>query len=142
MAAPLMHSVIIAADAGRIYEAISTGKGLASFWTRDSVAHPKVGTTAKFGFGGPTLELKVDELQPSRLVRWSSLDGFPAWMGTTITWEIGQAENGGSEVKFSHDGWPAELPQADLASVNYTWGRVVGCLKKYVETGEPAPFFP
>ena len=142
MAAPLMHSVTIAADADKIYEAISTGKGLASFWTRDSQAEPKVGSTAKFGFGGPRLELKVDELKPNRVVRWSSPGGFPAWVGTTITWEIEHAENGGSEVKFSHDGWPAELPQADLASVNYTWGRIVGRLKKYMETGEPVPFFP
>ncbi len=142
MAAPLMHSVTIAADAAKIYEAISTGKGLANFWTKDSQAEPRVGSIAKFGFGGPRLELKVEEIQPSKLVRWSSHDGFPQWVGTTITWEIGRAENGGSEVIFSHSGWPAELPQADLASVNYTWGRVVGRLKKYMETGEPVPFFP
>jgi hypothetical protein len=37
---------------------------------------------------------------------------------------------------------PASLPAADLASINYTWGRIVGRLKKYVETGDPAPFFP
>jgi hypothetical protein len=86
--------------------------------------------------------LKVDELQPGRLVRWSSHDGFPHWAGTTRTWELGRAEEGGTEVKFSHGGWQVELPQADLASVNYTWGRIVGRLKKYVETGEPVPFFP
>lgn len=142
MAAPLMHSVTIAADADKIYEAISTGKGLASFWTRDSQAEPKVGSIAKFGFGGPSLELKVDELKPGSVVRWSGHSGFPEWVGTTITWDIGRAENGGSEVKFSHDGWPSDLPQADLASVNYTWGRIVGRLKRYMETGEAVPFFP
>jgi uncharacterized protein YndB with AHSA1/START domain len=142
MAVPLMHSVTIAADANKIYEAISTGKGLASFWTKDSVAEPKIGSIAKFGFGGPVLELKVDKLQPGKLVRWSSHDGFPQWKGTTITWELGAADHGGTEVKFSHAGWPADLPQADLASVNYTWGRIVGRLKKHAETGEAVPFFP
>src|SRR3977135_44629 len=142
MAAPLMHSVTINADADKIYEAISTRKGLASFWTRESEAEPKVGSIAHFGFGGPRLELKVVELKPGKLVRWSSHGGFPEWVGTTVVWEIARAENGGSEVKFSHVGWPAELPQADLASVNYTGGRIVGRLKKYVETGDPVPFFP
>jgi uncharacterized protein YndB with AHSA1/START domain len=142
MAAPLMHSVTIDADADKIYEAISTGKGLESFWTRDSQAEAKVGSIARFGFGGPRLELKVEELKPDTLVRWSTLGGFPEWAGTTITWEIGRSEHGGSEVKFSHAGWPSELPQADLASVNYTWGRIVGRLKKYMETGKPVPFFP
>ena len=37
---------------------------------------------------------------------------------------------------------PAETPPAELASVNYTWGRVVGRLKKHVETGNVVPFFP
>jgi uncharacterized protein YndB with AHSA1/START domain len=142
MAAPLMHSVTIEADANKIYEAISTGEGLASFWTRDSRAEPKVGSIAQFGFGGPNLQLKVEELKPGALVRWSNHGGFPEWGGTTVIWEIGPAEKGGSEVRFTHTGWPAELPQADLASVNYTWGRIVGRLKKYVETGKPVPFFP
>jgi uncharacterized protein YndB with AHSA1/START domain len=142
MAAPLVHSVTIEADADKIYKAISTGKGLASFWTQDSHAEPKIGSIAEFGFGGPRLEMKVEELKPGRLVRWSSHDGFPEWVGTTVVWEIGPAQKGGSEVKFTHGGWPAELPQADLASVNYTWGRIVGRLKKYVETDKPVPFFP
>ena len=142
MAAPLVHSVTIEADADKIYEAISTGKGLASFWTRDSRAEPKVGSLAQFGFGGPRLEFKVEELEPGRLVRWSSHGGFPEWVGTTVIWEIGPAEKGGSEVKFTHAGWPEEIPQADLASVNYTWGRIVGRLKKYAESGKAEPFFP
>ena len=141
MAAPLMHSVTIDGDAEKIYEAISTGEGLASFWTRDSQAEPKVGSIARFGFGGPVLEMKVEELRPGRLVRWSTHGGFPEWVNTTVTWEIVPAKEGGQEVRFSHEGWPADLPQGELASVNYVWGRIVGRLKKYAETGEPAPFF-
>jgi hypothetical protein len=47
-------------------------------------------------------------------------------------------EAAGAEVPL---GWPAEMPQADLASVNYTWGRIARRLKRYTETGKPAPFF-
>lgn len=142
MAGPLMHSVVINADANKIYEALSTERGLASFWTADSHAEPKVGSTARFGFGGPVLELKVDELKPGKRVRWSSLNGFPMWTGTTVTWDIKRHEHGGNEVMFNHDGWPAELPPADLASINYEWGRIVGRLKKYAETGETGPWLP
>src|ERR1700737_1627026 len=88
MAAPLMHSVTIDAKPEEIYEAISTGEGLASFWTGDSEAEPKVGSIARFGFGGPELEMRVEELQPGKLVRWSTYAGFPGWDGTTITGEI------------------------------------------------------
>ena len=141
MAAALMHSVTIEGDAERIYQAISTGEGLASFWTRDSQAEPRVGSIAKFGFGGPVLEMKVEELRPGKLVRWSAHAGFPGWENTTVSWEIAAAKDGGQELRFSHEGWPAELPQAELASVNYTWGQVVGRLKKYAETGKPDPYF-
>jgi uncharacterized protein YndB with AHSA1/START domain len=142
MAGPLMHSVTIDGDAEKIYEALSTGAGLASFWTRDSNAEPKVGSIARFGFGGPVLEMKVEELKPGRLVRWSAQSGFPEWANTTCTWEIKPAPDGGQEVRFSHEGWSADLPAADLAPVNYVWGRVVGRLKKYAETGRAVPFFP
>ena len=142
MAGPLMHTVSIDADANKIYEALSTTKGLASFWTADSHAEPKVGTVARFGFHGPVQEMKVDALEPGKRVRWSTHGGFPEWNGTTVTWEIKAAKDGGHEVTFNHEGWPDELPAKDLESVNYTWGRVVGRLKKYAETGKPAPFFP
>ena len=141
MAGPLMHMVLIDADADKIYDAISTGKGLASFWTKDSQAEPRVGSIAKFGFGGPRLEMKVEELKPGKLVKWSTAGGFPGWEDTTVTWEIKPAKDGGHEVHFSHAGWPAKQDPSELASANYTWGRIVGRLKKYAETGEPSPFF-
>lgn len=142
MAGPLMHTVTIKGDPGKIYEALSTGIGLASFWTKDSHAEPRVGSIARFGFGGPTLEVKVAELKPGKLVRWLDAGGFPGWEGTTISWEIAPAKDGAQEVRFSHVGWPEKVPPSELASVNYTWGRVVGRLKKHVETGESVPFFP
>jgi uncharacterized protein YndB with AHSA1/START domain len=139
-----MHQVVIEADANKIYEALTTSRGLASFWTAESHAEPKVGSTARFGFHGPVLEMKVDELQPGERVRWSTAGGgyFEDWKGTAVTWDIKPGKDGGHEVTFNHDGWPEERPAAELASINYTWGRIVGRLKKYAETGEPAPFFP
>lgn len=142
MAGPLMHLVTIDAGADKIYEALSTGKGLASFWTADSHAEPKVGSIAKFGFHGPVLEMKVEELSPGKRVTWSTAGGFPEWEGTRVTWEIKPGKDGAQDVLFNHEGWPESLPPGDLASVNYAWGRVVGRLKKYVESGKPAPYFP
>lgn len=142
MAGPLMHMVEIHSDANKVYEALSTQKGLASFWTADTHAEPREGSIAKFGFGGPVLEMKVDELKPGKRVAWSTHAGFDAWNGTTVTWDIKPGKDGAVEVWFDHAGWPESLPAKDTASVNYTWGRIVGRLKKYVETGKPVPYFP
>ncbi len=146
MARLLLHTVTIAADADTIYNALTTSQGLSSFWTADSHAEPKVGSIATFGFHGPKLELRVEELQPGKLVKWSSLGGFPEmgghWEGTTITWEIVPATDGGHEVRFSHTGWADDVPPEILGAVNYSWGQIVGRLKKYAETGHPDPFIP
>jgi uncharacterized protein YndB with AHSA1/START domain len=141
MAGPLMHMVTINSDADRVYEALSTGKGLAAFWTADSHAEPKTGTIAKFGFGGPVLEMKVDELTPGKRVKWSTYGGFDQWKGTTVTWDLKPHEQGGTEVWFDHAGWPESLPAKELASINYTWGTIVERLKQYAESGKPAPVF-
>ena len=34
----------------------------------------------------------------------------------------------------------AGYPPAEVGSVNYTWGQVVGRLKAFVESGRPQPF--
>jgi hypothetical protein len=64
-----------------------------------------------------------------------------ASLNTIVTWEIVPAADGGQVVTVTDEGWPADLPQGALASVIYTWGRVVGRLKKDAETGDPVPFF-
>src|SRR5256884_1821479 len=139
MAGPLMHTVSIDADANKIYEALSTTKGLASFWTADSHAEPKVGSVARFGFHGPVLEMKVDQLKPGKRVRWSTHSGFPEWQGTTVTWDIKPAKDGGNEVVFNHEGWPEAGAAADPAAVEHSWGPGGGRPQKYARNGEAAP---
>lgn len=141
MAAPLVHQVNIKATPGTIYKAISTQEGLASFWTSDTKAEPKVGSTATFGFGGPSQRFRVDELVPGEHVKWTGLDDFPTWDGTTVTWDISPAEKGETSVVFRHGNWPAAVTQDDLGSINYTWGLVVERLKQYSESGKPVPYF-
>src|SRR5438046_1212054 len=94
MAAPLVHQVNVKATPEQIYEAVSTMKGLAAFWTSQSQAEPTVGSIATFGFGGPSQRMRVDELKPGKRVKWTALADFPNWDGTTVTWDISPAENG------------------------------------------------
>ena len=141
MAAPLVHQVNVKATPEQIYEAVSTAKGLAAFWTSESQAEPKVGSIASFGFGGPTQRMRIDELVPGKRVKWTGLADFPNWDGTIISWNISPVENGETSVPFRHGDWPDSLPQDDLGSINYTWGLIVERLKQYTETGKPNPLF-
>ena len=80
-------------------------------------------------------------LSPGERIRWSCLGDFPHWADTTVTWTLSPAPSGsGTAVAFNHEGWNADFPDYDYARVNYTWGRIVGALKAYAESGKPAPF--
>ena len=141
MAVSLVHQVNIKATPETIYRAVSTQDGLASFWTSDSKAEPRVGSVATFGFGGPTQRMRIDELVPGKLAKWTGLADFPNWGDTVVSWEIKPAENGETSLTFRHTNWPASVTADDLGSINFTWGLVVERLKQYSEGGKPVPLF-
>jgi len=142
MNGPMLHAVEISRDAGAVFEALATQAGVAGFWTSDLDVEPAVGSVARFGFPGAPVDLwmRIDALEPGRQVRWSCLGDFPYWAGTTVHWDLSAGPTGGTMVVFRHGGWPDDYPELDYASVNYTWGRIVGALKAFVETGTSQPF--
>ena len=143
MTGPMLHAVDVHGDAAAIYEAITTQVGAAAFWTPDCEVEPIVGSIARFGFDGAPVDLRmrIDELVRGERIRWSCLGDFPHWAGTTVTWVLSPAPPGdGTTVGFRQDGWTDDFPSGDYARVNYTWARIVGALKAYVESGTPQPF--
>ena len=143
MTGPMLQTVDVARDAHAIYEAITTTAGEAAFWTSDCDLKPVVGSIARFGFAGAPVDLRmqIDELTPGERIRWSCLGDLPHWAGTTVTWTLSPAPSGsGTAVASAHDGWSADYPDDEYARVNYTWGRIVGALKAYAESGVAAPF--
>ena len=144
MAAPIALAVSVNAPADRITDALSTSEGLASFWTTDSHAEPHTGSVARFGFGGPELQMRIDQLDPGRRIAWTCLNDFPMppghWAETTVTWDLTQSGDG-AEVLLQHGNWPAPIEQAELAATAYTWALILTALKGYAETGTPQPVF-
>ena len=141
MTVSLVHQVNIKATPDAIYKAVSTQEGLASFWTDDTRAEPKVGSVASFGFGGPSQRMKIAELVPGKLVKWTALADFPNWADTDVEWEIKPAEDGQSSLTFRHRNWPDAVTAEDLGSINYTWGMIVDRLRQHAEMGKPVPYF-
>ena len=143
MTGPMLHAVEAEASEETIYLAVTTSKGLASFWTPQAQAEPTVGSVATFRFAGAPVDLKmrIDGLEPGKRVAWSCLGDFPNWGGTTVTWELMPAVQGsGITALFRHEGWGSDYPEMDYAHVNFVWGQVVSRLKAYCETGKPQPF--
>jgi uncharacterized protein YndB with AHSA1/START domain len=142
MSCDVVLAVEIQADPGTVFEAITTQKGEAGFWTSDNQIEQTVGSEASFGFPETPARarMRVDELEPHQRVKWASLGDFPGWEGTTVTWEL-EAKEGSTHVFFRHGGWGDDYSDHERASITWVWAMVLGRLKGYAETGEPQPFF-
>jgi len=68
--ADMHHEIQIAASPDKIYDAIATVEGLRGWWTGDSIAEPRVGSTAKFGFYDRRFlfRMRIEELIPGKKV--------------------------------------------------------------------------
>ena len=134
------HEVMIQSDFEKIIKAITTREGLSSWWTSDVEAHPKPGTTAKFGFYNREVvfTMKVDKITQES-VEWSCVDGPDEWVGTKQKFSLLQAEKGSTLLRFVHSGWKSD--SGSYPRCNTTWGHLMILLRNYVEGKSSEPFF-
>ena len=66
--ADIHHFITIQAPPERVFEALTTQKGLQSWWTDDTSAEPRLGSVAEFRFnrGALVFRMKVDGFMPSK----------------------------------------------------------------------------
>jgi uncharacterized protein YndB with AHSA1/START domain len=100
----IIHRIGIKAEPGKVFAALTTEKGLAGWWTKNTKADAKVGATLQFRFseGGP--DMKVVELKPNRNVKWKCVSGPEEWVGTDLTFDL-KEEDGETVLLFGHRNW-------------------------------------
>jgi uncharacterized protein YndB with AHSA1/START domain len=135
----IMHLLKIQASPERVYQALTTPKGIRGWWTRDSDLDSHVGGTGEFRFrGGKVVTgVRIAELEPQSRVRWKTIaSSMPEWNGTTITFDL-RAEGNDTLLRFTHRGFA----QADDSYARTTtgWGYYLVSLQQYLETGKGAP---
>lgn len=133
----IFHSLVIEASPDKVYEAITTQKGLSGWWTPQTTATPEVGSTATFAFDDYVKEMKVEELVPSTKVKWLCVKAYPEWIGTTITFEL-KPHAKGTALLFHHDGWKDYT--AEFAGCSFDWALFLRSLKLLCETGKGLPY--
>jgi uncharacterized protein YndB with AHSA1/START domain len=154
------HELLIGASAEKVYGAITSQEGLSSWWTPGVNVKHEVDSIAHFPFGTDYFkEMKITELKPSRLVKWTCLAGTEEWVGTHLSFELvegnkqslsnsrpelqGQIEQQGNFDKgtlliFHHDDWKDYTPM--FAECSYTWGQFMTSIKLLCETGKGRPW--
>ena len=133
----IVHSVDIRTTPDRLYEAITTQKGLAGWWTPQVKAEPMMGALNEFHFVGTTLKFRVDKLEPARHVTWSSVQVPPDWEGTQVLFDITPGDDT-VNLRFSHTGFAS--PGGSFGVTSYSWAQYLRSIKLLLETGEGEPF--
>jgi len=134
----LHHEIQISAPPQTVYEAITSQKGIRSWWTRDCVVQPRVGSVAELGFNNRALllRMRIDELRPQKRVMWYCLGDDEEWKDTRLMWDISE-KDGVTILHLLHAYWRS--PGSTFATSNSKWGELIHRLKDYVEGRNPGP---
>ena len=136
--ANIRHNLKIDIAPQKVYEAITTEKGLRGWWTTDTSANPKEGFINHFRFGPVYFnKMKITRLSAHKEVHWRCVDGDHEWIGTTVSFTLEERE-GATFLKFSHKNWSEESEFFGVCT--YHWGRFLVSLKSLCETGKGQPY--
>lgn len=136
MSAEIKINVSIMAMPEKIYQAITTQEGLASWWAKQTIARPEEGFVNVFSFGSFRNEMKVMTLAPNMAVEWLVINSIEEWVGTRISFNL-ETKGEKTLLRFSHSEW--RLSTDTLAGCTYDWAWFIRSLKAFCETGTGMP---
>lgn len=136
--ATINHLFHINASIEKVFEALTTIKGLSSWWTSTTRGDCLVGGIIEFRFGDfGRPDMKVKEIKTNESVTWECVGGPEDWVGHIFTFNLDSNE-GKTRIRFEQSGWKET---GDFyASCNFSWGRFMESLRQYCQTGNGEAF--
>ena len=141
------REIHLQAPASAVYAALSTQRGLRSWWTQDCTSGEEAGQQARFTFGKNHKLVRIDTLKPDRQVRWHCLEShietaghtFPdnEWAGTSIVFRLNGDTATHTVLRVEHLGLTPRL--ACHALCEQGWDHYLASLRRYVEQGAGDP---
>src|SRR5690242_8574590 len=120
--------VAISAPIERVFAALTTLDGLASWWTQDTSGSPSSGGGLTFGFGPDKAELSVNEVISPVLVVWTCVrhSKFPEWQQTTLIFDLRAQDTSSTVLAFRHVGL---VPTLDCSALcTHGWDHYLASL--------------
>ena len=135
----IFHTFTILSSPVKIFEGISTPKGLDSWWTLKSEGKPDPGSTYVLYFG-PEYNWKaiVTKHTAGKEFELEMTEAEPQWIGSKIGFSLNKKSANTTEVSFYHKGWPEDSENYRVS--NYCWAMYLRILKRYIEFGEQVPY--
>src|SRR5688500_7744624 len=138
----IIHRIGIRSSAAEGYNALSTIKGLANWWTEEVDVNEKTGGKIEFTFRSEAGEIKgqmvmeVQEFNPPKFLRWRCLSGPDEWIGTDITFQLSEQDDQ-IIILFGHRNWREAVEFTAHCSMK--WAVFLLSLREYLETGKGKP---
>jgi uncharacterized protein YndB with AHSA1/START domain len=130
------RTFVVAVPVERAWRAFVDEEGRSAWMSppgRDPIAHPEVEYPAP---GFPKMELRVDKVDPERLLQWSQhheIDGDARWVETTVTFE---ALDSGTRITITRSGFgDSDAWQLFRQSTSLGFDQSLIDLVAYLETG-------
>jgi len=134
----IFHNFPIKGSAQEVFDAISTPKGLDSWWSKTCEATPAINAEYKLGFGpGYDWSAIASQCTPNTEFELTLKEADDDWRGTRIGFHLRQAD-GVTDVSFHHLAWPVANEHYRISC--YCWAMYLRLLKRYVEFGEVVPY--
>jgi len=133
----IRHYLTIKAPINKVFEAVTQQEGLASWWTKETIAKPEIGFVNEFKFGGKYHQkMRITALTPNQSVHWVCEDGPQEWLNTKLSFELREKEEK-TILRFAQRDWKEATEFYE--SCNYNWGFFMLSLKNLCETGKGTP---
>ena len=133
----ILHKISINAPRERVYAALATVDGLASWWTSTTSGESQPGKTLEFRFGQHVVLMRVEALDRDKHVEWKCTDNNPDWVDTQLTFDLSE-DAGRTTLLFGHRAW--REANAFFAHCSMKWATFLLSLREFVESGSGRPF--
>jgi len=134
----ILHDFPIHAPAARVFDAISTARGLDAWWAEESSGEPLEGTELALGFGPEyRWRARVVRSRPPVEFEIELTHADADWTGSRVGFVL-EPNGEKTQVHFRHVGWPQ--PNEHWRISCFCWAMYLRLLRRYVEQGEVVPY--
>lgn len=141
-------TITINAPSQKVYEAITTQKGIQNWWTKECEVQSKLGGKATMRFGKTYNVMQFEKLTGNE-VQWKCVEQHheeekplsrdDEWVGTKVIFLIKQVDPALTELRFTHQGLNPSLECFDICQRG--WDHFIKTsLKNYLEQGQGQPY--
>ena len=134
----IVMDLLVKAPAARVFQEVSTGHGLESWWTKRSKGEPVLGQEFELHFGhGYDWRARVTACKPPTEFELQLIGAHEDWLNSRVGFRL-ESKGDTTNLKFHHTGWPT--PNEHWRISVYCWAMYLRIMRRAIEHGESVAY--